>query len=59
VLAGKINVHENMTLATGESVLIEMESPIFRAIETSDIVLFITQTNAVHFDGGMYSGNLH
>jgi redox-sensitive bicupin YhaK (pirin superfamily) len=59
VFNGKINVNETMVLATGESVLIEMESPIFRAIETSDIVLFITQTNAVHFDGGMYSGNLH
>jgi redox-sensitive bicupin YhaK (pirin superfamily) len=59
VFDGKINVNANMVLATGESVLIEKESPIFRAIETSDIVLFITHTNAVYFDGGMYSGNLH
>ena len=59
VFEGKINVNETMVLDTGESALIEMESSIFRAVKTSDIVLFITQTNADHFDGGMYSGNLH
>lgn len=59
VFEGKINVNESMALGTGESVLIERESPIFRAIKTSDIVLFITHTNTVCFDGGMYSGNLH
>lgn len=59
VFDGKINVDEVMALATGESALIETESPIFHADETSDIVLFITQTNAAYFDGGMYSGNLH
>lgn len=59
VFDGKINVNEAVALTTGESVLIENESPTFRAAETSDIVLFIIQTYAVHFDGGMYSGNLH
>ncbi|MCF0074957.1 pirin family protein [Dyadobacter sp. CY261] len=59
VFEGKVKVNETMDLSTGESVLIEMESPIFQAVETSDVVLFITQTNAAHFDGGMYSGNLH
>ncbi|MCF0075546.1 pirin family protein [Dyadobacter sp. CY261] len=59
VFDGKINVDETIALTTGESVLIEMESPTFQAVETSDVVLFITQTNAPHFDGGMYSGNLH
>lgn len=28
------------------------------ALKTSDVVLLMTQTNAAHFDGGMYSGNL-
>jgi quercetin 2,3-dioxygenase len=56
VFAGNLKVNENMTLLTGESVLIEDEFPVFHASETSDIVLFITQTNAAHFDGGMYSG---
>lgn len=55
---GEVQVNGDMLLTTGESVLIETENPIFNALETSDIVLFITQTNAVHFDGGMYSGNL-
>jgi redox-sensitive bicupin YhaK (pirin superfamily) len=59
VFEGKINVNEDAALTTGESVLIENEKPTFLAAETSDIVLFITQTDAVHFDGGMYSGNLH
>ena len=56
---GAIRVNENMILTTGESVLIEKEHPVFHALENTDIILFITQTNADHFDGGMYSGNLH
>lgn len=59
VFEGKINVDEAMVLTTGESVLIENERPMFYASETSDIVLLVTQTDLVHFDGGMYSGNLH
>lgn len=58
VFDGEINVNDNILLNTGECVLIESESPTFRAVETSDIVLFITQTDSIHFDGGMYSGNL-
>jgi len=58
VFDGKVSF-DDTALTTAESALIENESPIFRAVETSDIVLFITQTDAVHFDGGMYSGNLH
>jgi len=58
VLEGKINVSETMALAAGESALIENENITFRALETSDIVLFITQKDAVYFDEGMYSGNL-
>ncbi len=59
VFNGEIQVNANVQLNTGESTLIENENPTFIAIETTDIVLFITQTNAKHFDGGMYSGNLH
>jgi redox-sensitive bicupin YhaK (pirin superfamily) len=58
VFSGKVQVNESISLAQGESVLIENESPLFNATETSDIMLFITKTDAVHFDGGMYSGNL-
>ena len=59
VFSGEIKVNANIQLNTGESVLIENELPTFLALETTDIVLFITQTNAKHYDGGMYSGNLH
>ncbi|MDC7217831.1 MAG: pirin family protein [Spirochaetales bacterium] len=59
VFSGEIQVNANIQLKTGESVLIENEFPTFLALETTDIVLFITQKNAKHFDGGMYSGNLH
>ncbi|MGS2765101.1 pirin family protein [Sinomicrobium sp. M5D2P9] len=59
VFNGEIQVNGTMLLDTGESVLIENENPTFTAIETADLVLFITQTDAKHFDGGMYSGNLH
>jgi quercetin 2,3-dioxygenase len=58
VFNGQIQVTHDVMLNTGESVLIENEHPIFTALETSDIVLFITQTDTVYFDGGMYSGNL-
>lgn len=58
VFNGEVQVNGDMILMTGESVLIEKENPLFNALETSDIVLFITQTDAAHFDGGMYSGNL-
>jgi len=58
VFNGEIQVNGSMLLTTGESVLIEKENPLFSALETTDIVLFITQTDAVHFDEGMYSGNL-
>jgi len=58
VFNGEVEVNGNMLLKTGESVFIEKDNPLFNAHETSDIVLFITQTDAVHFDGGMYSGNL-
>jgi redox-sensitive bicupin YhaK (pirin superfamily) len=58
VFNGEIRVNENINLTTGESVLIEKDNPLFTALETSDIVLFMTQTIGAHFDGGMYSGNL-
>lgn len=59
VFNGNVDANNNISLGMGESLLIENENPRFTALETSDIVLFITQTNAAHFDGGMYSGNLH
>lgn len=54
---GKIKVNDDVLLSTGESLLIENENPTFEAIETSDVVLFVTDKNAVFYKGGMYSGN--
>jgi redox-sensitive bicupin YhaK (pirin superfamily) len=59
VFDGKIKIDKTIDLEAGESALVEMETPAFRATKTSDILLFITQTTGNHFDGGMYSGNLH
>jgi len=57
LLKGKIQVNEDTIITSGESVLIENESPVFKALGTSDIVLFTTQTDAAYFEEGMYSGN--
>ena len=57
LMKGKIQVNEDTIITSGESVLVENESPVFKALETSDIVLFTTQTDATYFEEGMYSGN--
>ncbi|HZH64127.1 MAG TPA: pirin family protein [Flavisolibacter sp.] len=57
VFDGKIQVNDELILEKGESVLIENSSPAFKAIETSDVVLFITNKGATYFERGMYSGN--
>jgi hypothetical protein len=56
VFDGEVIV-DGEALGKGESLLIEKEQPTFKALETSDVVLFITDKSAPHFDGGMYSGN--
>ena len=58
VFDGKVQVNDEFILEKGESVLIEKESPTFKALQTSDVVLFITSKEATYFEGGMYSGNL-
>jgi redox-sensitive bicupin YhaK (pirin superfamily) len=57
VFDGRVQVNNEIILEKGESVLIEETSPIFTALETSDIVLFVTSKDATYFEGGMYSGN--
>lgn len=57
LMKGEIQVNESTIITSGESVLIENESPVFKALETSDVVLFTTQTDAEYFEKGMYSGN--
>jgi hypothetical protein len=58
VFNGEIQAPGKIHLTSGESLLVENEHPLFTALATSDIILFITQTDAVHYDEGMYSGNL-
>lgn len=57
VFEGEIIVNDNLMLETGESLFIERENPEFKALEDSDIVLFVTDTESSYFKGGMYSGN--
>jgi redox-sensitive bicupin YhaK (pirin superfamily) len=54
---GRIQVNDAFNLEKGESVLIEGEPTSFTALETSDVVLFMTRKDAAYFEGGMYSGN--
>jgi len=57
VFDGAIEVNNEILLGKGESVLIEKTTPTFTALQTSDIVLFVTAKNAPYFERGMYSGN--
>lgn len=59
VFEGNILANNQIMITTGESMLIENDSPKFCAIEASDIVLFIMRTDLDHYGGGLYSGNLH
>lgn len=58
VFSGEISADGDKILTAGDSMLTRDEGPLFQALKTSDIVLFITQTTAPYFDGGMYSGNI-
>ncbi|HEY0056045.1 MAG TPA: pirin family protein [Pedobacter sp.] len=57
VFDGIVQVKDGAILSKGESLLIEDENQTFIALETSDVVLFVTEHSAPYFDGGMYSGN--
>jgi redox-sensitive bicupin YhaK (pirin superfamily) len=57
VFDGSIQVNDDLLLEKGESVLIEKATPTFTALQTSDVVLFITSKEGTYFDKGMYSGN--
>lgn len=57
VFGGEIMANETISLTTGESLLVEGESIRFSATQTSNIVLFVTDTHAPYSVAGMYSGN--
>lgn len=58
LFAGEIKVNKNINLKRGESVLVENETIELGALQTSDVVLFITDKNSTYFEDGMYSGKV-
>ena len=59
VFQGNVVLNNDINLLKGESVLFKNEQIDINALETSELVLFITDENSEYYDGGMYSGNKH
>ena len=57
VFHGEVLVNEDTMLSKGESIIIKDEKIKFKATQTADLVLFVTDENSKCFEGGMYSGN--
>lgn len=57
VFEGELLVNETTSLTKGGSIFLENESIQLEARQTSDLVLFVTDRNAVYTADGMYSGN--
>lgn len=57
VYQGSIVVNESISLSKGESLFIADENIGFKTENEANLVLFVTDTNAPYYDGGMYSGN--
>jgi hypothetical protein len=57
VFQGKLKVNAQIKLSKGDSLLIQRESVTFNTMETTDVVVFMTDENSSFYDGGMYSGN--
>ena len=59
VLEGQLVVNENIDIKKGESLVVENEEILLKAVEDCNVVLFVTDINAVVFKEGMYSGNIN
>jgi redox-sensitive bicupin YhaK (pirin superfamily) len=59
VFQGNVVLNNDINLLKGESALFKNEQIDINALETSELVLFITDENSEYYDGGMYSGNKH
>lgn len=57
VFQGEITLNNDMNLLKGESVILRNEQIDINALETSELVLFMTDENAEYYDVGMFSGN--
>ncbi len=57
VFHGEVRVNEDTILSKGESIIIKDEKIKFKASQTADLVLFVTDENSKYFEDGMYSRN--
>ena len=57
VFQGSLIVNNENHLTKGESLFIKHESVEFFTDSGAELVLFVTDTKASYYDGGMYSGN--
>jgi redox-sensitive bicupin YhaK (pirin superfamily) len=59
VFNGALLVNENINIQKGESLVVEDEKILLKAVEDCNVVLFVTETNTRVFKEGMYSGNIN
>lgn len=57
VFQGDVEVNKTIFLIKGESLFICDETIQFETGHNAELVLFVTDTKAPYYDGGMYSGN--
>lgn len=57
VFQGRVTVNDAVELDKGESVWVQDENIRFSTDDYAELVLFVTDTSAPYYDGGMYSGN--
>jgi quercetin 2,3-dioxygenase len=57
IFAGWIEISNGMSLSKGESLWIKNEVINFSIKQSAELILFITNENAVYYDKRMYSGN--
>lgn len=56
---GLLAINETINIQKGESLVVEDETILLKAVEDCNIVLFVTDRNARVFKEGMYSGNIN
>lgn len=56
---GSVVVNKNISIQKGESLVVEDQEILLKAVEDCNIVLFVTDRNARVFKEGMYSGNIN
>jgi len=59
VFDGLLSVNTTISIQKGESLVVEDEKILLKAVEDCDVVLFVTDRKARVFKEGMYSGNIN